>query len=88
MRSGRILLAGDHLLAHISSNPLLSRPLAPGAEERPRALMNYLDSMALTRELPAGTLVLGGHGEPVTDHVALIDERRRMHDGARARSCG
>jgi glyoxylase-like metal-dependent hydrolase (beta-lactamase superfamily II) len=75
-----ILIAGDHLLAHISSNPLLSRPLAPGAQERPRALMNYLDSMAATRELPAGTLVLGGHGEPVTDHVALIDERRRMHD--------
>ena len=24
-------------------------------------------------------LVLAGHGEPVTDHVALIDERIRMH---------
>jgi hypothetical protein len=24
-------------------------------------------------------LVLAGHGEPVTDHVALIDERFRLH---------
>jgi hypothetical protein len=24
-------------------------------------------------------IVLPGHGEPVTDHVALIDERVRMH---------
>ncbi len=27
-----------------------------------------------TREMPA-ELVLSGHGDPVTDHVALIDER-------------
>ena len=25
-------------------------------------------------------IILPGHGEPVTDHVALIDERFRMHD--------
>jgi hypothetical protein len=24
--------------------------------------------------------VLGGHGEPVTDHVALIDQRFAMHE--------
>ena len=24
--------------------------------------------------------MLGGHGPPVTDHVALIDERLRMHE--------
>ena len=74
-----ILIAGDHLLAHISSNPLVSRPLTPlvsGA--RPRALVDYIDSMRATRELPA-ELVLSGHGDPVADHVALIDERFRMH---------
>ena len=25
------------------------------------------------------SIVLPGHGEPITDHVALIDERFRMH---------
>jgi glyoxylase-like metal-dependent hydrolase (beta-lactamase superfamily II) len=77
----RIVLAGDHLLAHISSNPLLSRPLEePGADGgRPHALLDYIASMRTTRAMPAG-LVLGGHGAPVTDHVSLIDERFRMHD--------
>jgi glyoxylase-like metal-dependent hydrolase (beta-lactamase superfamily II) len=75
-----ILIAGDHLLAHISSNPLVSRPLRPEeAGERPHALITYIDSMALTREMPA-ELVVTGHGDPVTDHVTLIDERFRMHD--------
>jgi glyoxylase-like metal-dependent hydrolase (beta-lactamase superfamily II) len=78
----RILLAGDHLLAHISSNPLVSRPLgsSSGAESdgRPHALIDYMESMRATREIPA-ELVLSGHGEPIVDHVAVIDERFRMH---------
>jgi glyoxylase-like metal-dependent hydrolase (beta-lactamase superfamily II) len=76
--SRRILLAADHLIAHISSNPLLARPL-DGSEERPRALLRYLESLRRTRELPA-EIVLPGHGEPVTDHRALIDERLAMHE--------
>jgi glyoxylase-like metal-dependent hydrolase (beta-lactamase superfamily II) len=79
-----ILIAADHLLKHISSNPLISRP--PGADPqasagsaRPQALVAYIDSLARTRELPA-ELVLTGHGEPITDHAALIDKRFRMHD--------
>ena len=35
--------------------------------------------MRETRELPA-EVVLAGHGEPVTEHAALIDERFRMHE--------
>jgi glyoxylase-like metal-dependent hydrolase (beta-lactamase superfamily II) len=74
-----ILIAGDHLLAHISSNPLISRPLSGDPDgQRPPALIHYIESMRATRELPV-RLVLPGHGEPITDHVALIDERLRMH---------
>jgi glyoxylase-like metal-dependent hydrolase (beta-lactamase superfamily II) len=69
----RILFAADHLLAHISSNALITRPL-DGSGERTQALVTYLESMRKTRELPA-EIVLPGHGEPITDHVALIDER-------------
>jgi glyoxylase-like metal-dependent hydrolase (beta-lactamase superfamily II) len=74
----KILLAGDHLLAHISSNPLMSRPLTGGGDERPHALLDYMESMRATREIPA-ELVLSGHGEPIVDHAAIIDERFRMH---------
>jgi glyoxylase-like metal-dependent hydrolase (beta-lactamase superfamily II) len=75
-----MLLGGDHLLAHISSNPVMSRPLdGDSASDRPPALLNYLDSMRATREMPI-ELTLSGHGDPITDHVALIDGRLRMHE--------
>jgi len=74
----RILIAADHLIAHISSNPLISRAL-DGSEQRPQALVTYIASMEKTREMPA-EIVLSGHGEPVTDHVALIDDRIAKHE--------
>jgi len=74
----KILLAADHLIKHISSNPLVSRPL-DGSSERTQALVAYLESMARTRELPA-EIVLPGHGDPITNHVALIDDRFAKHE--------
>jgi glyoxylase-like metal-dependent hydrolase (beta-lactamase superfamily II) len=80
--SGEVL-GGDHLIKHISSNPLISRPLggddvAPPAP-RPRALIAYLTSMRATRAMDL-EIVYSGHGEPVTDHRALIDERIAGHE--------
>jgi len=72
-----ILICADHLIAHISSNPLISRPL-DGSNERPHALMIYIESLRKTRALPA-RILLPGHGEPITDHRALIDERFALH---------
>jgi glyoxylase-like metal-dependent hydrolase (beta-lactamase superfamily II) len=72
-----LLIAGDHLIKHISSNPLISRPL-DGSGGRTRALVDYLSSMKRTRELPA-EIVVAGHGEPIEDHVGLIDSRMAMH---------
>jgi glyoxylase-like metal-dependent hydrolase (beta-lactamase superfamily II) len=76
----KILIAGDHLLAHISSNPLISRPLVDGPQQGkpPTALIDYLDSMRATAELPV-ELVLPGHGDPIVDHAGLIEERFRLH---------
>ena len=76
-RERRILIAADHLLGHISSNPLLTRP-RDGSTERPQALVQYLDSLAATREMDV-ELVLPGHGDPVTEHRELIDERFKLH---------
>jgi glyoxylase-like metal-dependent hydrolase (beta-lactamase superfamily II) len=73
----RILIAADHLIAHISSNPLITRPL-DGGSERTQALVAYIQSLRRTRELPA-ELVLPGHGDPITNHRELIDERFAMH---------
>ncbi|MCW2953952.1 MAG: beta-lactamase domain protein [Conexibacter sp.] len=71
----QILLAGDHLIKHISSNPLITRPLPPDpADDRPHALRSYVASLQATHELPA-ELVLAGHGEPISDHRSLIEER-------------
>jgi len=75
-----ILIGGDHLLRHISSNPLVSRPLSGASDgPRPRALIDYLASLRATRELPA-RVVLPGHGEQIEDVRALIDERLQMHE--------
>jgi glyoxylase-like metal-dependent hydrolase (beta-lactamase superfamily II) len=76
-RERRILIAADHLLGHISSNPLITRP-PEGSSERPQALVTYLDSLRATREMDV-ELVLPGHGEPVTDHRGVIDERFALH---------
>jgi len=91
--SRSILLAADHLIGHISSNPLLARPLEEATERpggaaapaldgsldrRPRALLTYIASLEKTRAMNL-SLVLPGHGEPIVDHVSLIDERFRLH---------
>jgi glyoxylase-like metal-dependent hydrolase (beta-lactamase superfamily II) len=79
-----LVLGGDHLIGHISSNPLISRPLGgksgePGDDERPRALVMYMRSLRETRAMPVET-ILAGHGEPVTGHAALIDDRFALHE--------
>jgi glyoxylase-like metal-dependent hydrolase (beta-lactamase superfamily II) len=83
----RLALGGDHLSKHISSTPLIARPLDGGGDgERPQALVTYLDSMARTREMDLD-LVLAGHGEPIDDHRALIDERFRLHKRRAEKIC-
>ena len=81
----RIVLGADHLIKHISSNPLISRPLDAPLDggpppERPHALVTYLDSLRATRAMADVDVILSGHGDPVTDHVTLIDERFYLHE--------
>jgi glyoxylase-like metal-dependent hydrolase (beta-lactamase superfamily II) len=73
----RMLIGGDHLLKDVSSNPLATRPRGGG--EREQALAVYLDSLRRTREMDL-VLVLPGHGDPITDHRALIDARLGLHE--------
>lgn len=87
-RDGGILLGGDHLLAEVSSNPLIARRLdwgLPGdpaseAVERPHQLEIYLRSLALTEAMAGIEIVLGGHGPAFRDYRNLIAERRSLHE--------
>jgi glyoxylase-like metal-dependent hydrolase (beta-lactamase superfamily II) len=73
-------LAGDHLIAHISSNPLVHRPPAAAADPstRPSSLLAYLDSLGRTSAEELAVLHTG-HGASVTDYRPLIAERIRLH---------
>jgi glyoxylase-like metal-dependent hydrolase (beta-lactamase superfamily II) len=83
-RERGVVIGGDHLIGHISSNPLISLPVGgksgEPADGRPRALITYLRSLRETRAMDDVELVLAGHGEDVTEHVALIDERFALHE--------
>jgi glyoxylase-like metal-dependent hydrolase (beta-lactamase superfamily II) len=93
-----LVLAGDHLIEHVSSNPLISLPLPAdsasslddvtvSAEERPRALVTYLESMRATQAMDAD-IVLSGHGKAITGHAELIEARFRLHTRRAARIHG
>jgi glyoxylase-like metal-dependent hydrolase (beta-lactamase superfamily II) len=77
-----IMLGGDHLIGHISSNPLITKPLdgSGSAVDRPKALLTYMDSLLATQAMEDVEIILPGHGDPVTDHVGLVTERFRMHE--------
>jgi glyoxylase-like metal-dependent hydrolase (beta-lactamase superfamily II) len=69
----RTAIGGDHLLAHISSNPLASK-------DQPQALVSYLRSLRATQAMEDLDTVLPGHGEAVTDPRELIETRFAMHE--------
>ncbi|MEI7704087.1 MAG: MBL fold metallo-hydrolase [Deltaproteobacteria bacterium] len=68
-REQRLFLSDDHLLEHVSPNPLLE--LGSGGEAW-RPLVAYMDSVARLRALEVDT-VLPGHATPFGDHRAVID---------------
>ncbi len=74
----KLMFAGDHLLSHISSNPLISKPL-DGSPGRTKSLINYRDSLRETAAMPVG-IMLSGHGLAITDHAELIRKRLASDD--------
>ena len=84
-----ILIGADHLIGHISSNPLIARPLdgSGSAIDRPQALLTYMDSLRATQAMDDVEIVLAGHGDPVTDHVGLVTDRFRLHERRAAKIC-
>ncbi len=81
--ASRTLLSSDHLLADISSNPLVELP-PPGQTERPRSLALYTASlqrvaaMEIDRALPS-------HGPVIHDVAGLVRQRLAFHQRRMAR---
>lgn len=67
------LIGGDHLLQHISSNPLLEPPFQPG-DQRPRPLLQYRHSMKKLLGKNIG-VVYPGHGKVFEEAHELIRQR-------------
>ena len=75
--ASQTLLSSDHLLADISSNPVVEPP-PPGERERPRSLALYQKSlervaaMKIARALPS-------HGPIIHDVTGLVRQRLAFH---------
>ncbi|RDI41243.1 MBL fold metallo-hydrolase [Falsibacillus pallidus] len=76
-----VLIAGDHILATISSNPLIEPPYTPG-DERPRPQLQYNESLKKMLKLPISK-VYTGHGTEVAKVGPLVERRlKKQHDRA------
>ena len=81
--ASRILLSSDHLLAGISSNPVVEPP-PPGQTERPRSLALYKASLLRVAAM-AIDLALPSHGPAIRDVAGLVSQRIEFHEQRLAR---
>ncbi|MCL5676984.1 MAG: MBL fold metallo-hydrolase [Firmicutes bacterium] len=72
-REARGMVAGDHLIAHISSNALVD-PVDPDSPVLVRSLPLYLQSLQRVAELDLAWLA-SSHGRVITNHRGLIASR-------------
>ncbi len=80
----RLFISDDHLLEHVSPNPLIE--IGPNGEEDWRPLVAYLESVARLRELEVD-LVLPGHATPFTGHREVIDRLLAFYGKRQDRLC-
>lgn len=78
-RASATAFTGDHLIGHISPNPLITRPLGDGtAGRRPSPLLQLRDSLRKTAADRIAT-ALPGHGGPVAEVTGLAERRLASH---------
>jgi len=73
----RALLASDHLIGEISSNPIVEPPSA-GQSERPKRLLQYIQQLERVANLQA-TIAYPGHGRPIKNVANLVHQRKVFH---------
>ena len=69
----RLLVGGDHIIKHISSNAFIEPP-RDGSHSRPLTLVQYRTALQMCADMEIDQ-VFAGHGEPVTNHRELISSR-------------
>ncbi|NMH68724.1 MBL fold metallo-hydrolase [Bacillus sp. RO3] len=76
--SDGVLIAGDHLLANISPNPLIEPPF-DGEFIRTKPLLQYNASLKKLLDIPI-SLAYTGHGDNIRDVHKLIPKRLEKQD--------
>ncbi len=76
--SDGVLIAGDHILASISPNPLIEPPFE-GKTERSKPLLQYNASLKKLLDIPI-SLAYTGHGDNIEDVHGLIPRRLLKQD--------
>jgi glyoxylase-like metal-dependent hydrolase (beta-lactamase superfamily II) len=74
----RLLLSSDHLLADISSNPVVEPP-PPGQAQRLCSLAAYRDSLRRVAAMDIA-LALPSHGPAIVDVAGLVAQRLAFHE--------
>ncbi|WP_096187866.1 MBL fold metallo-hydrolase [Evansella halocellulosilytica] len=72
----RTLIAGDHLIEHISSNAIIEAPYEEG-EGRPKTLLQYRKSLQKCKDIH---LCYSGHGNVIEDPKKLILSRLKEQE--------
>lgn len=72
-----ILLANDHLIKAISSNPILEPPQTPDLP-RPKRLIEYIYHLQRVADLEI-EIAYSGHGREIKDVPALVEKRIGFH---------
>ncbi|MCF6094925.1 MBL fold metallo-hydrolase [Microaerobacter geothermalis] len=75
--SDGVLIAGDHIIQHISTNAFIEPPIHPG-EDRPLTLIQYRESLQRCLDLPL-TKIISGHG-PLIESKEVIRRRLTKHE--------
>ncbi len=69
----RVMVAGDHIIKHISSNAFIEPP-RDRSRTRPLTLVQYRTALQMCADMEID-LILSGHGEPIPNHRELIAGR-------------
>lgn len=77
----RMMIGGDHVIAKVSSNPLIEPPFNP-EEGRPKSLLQYNESLGRLLKMPID-VIYSGHGEEVRNVHELVATRlEKQHQRA------
>ncbi|MDM5156327.1 MBL fold metallo-hydrolase [Bacillus sp. DX1.1] len=73
-----LLIGGDALISHISSNPILEPPYE-GQTERAHPLLQYNETLKRLGMMNISR-ILSGHGDDIVDVKALVNERLQKQE--------